>query len=202
MDFMKKIAGYLKTKTAVVALSVLLIGGLAYYYRNLLVAATVNGSLISRWSILSQLEASSGKSVLDSLITKKLIEDEAKSKNITVSQEDVDTEIKAIEDRLVSQGGTLEAALEAEKMTMEKLREQITINKSLQQLVADKLAVSDEDVENYIKQMGGDIPKTVSEAEFKSQIKAQLQNQKFGTEAQSFIDALRAQANIKYYVEY
>jgi len=29
-----------------------------------------------------------------------------------------------------------------------------------------------------------------------------LQNQKFGTEAQSFIDALRAQANIKYYVEY
>ena len=202
MDFMKKIAGYLKTKTAVVALSVLLIGGLAYYYRNLLVAATVNGSLISRWSILSQLEASSGKSVLDSLITKKLIEDEAKSKNITVSQEDVDTEIKAIEDRLVSQGGTLEAALEAEKMTMEKLREQITINKSLQQLVADKLAVSDEDVENYIKRMGGDIPKTVPEAEFKSQIKAQLQNQKFGTEAQSFIDALRAQANIKYYVEY
>ena len=199
---MKKIAGYLKTKTAVVALSVLLIGGLAYYYRNLLVAATVNGSLISRWSILSQLEASSGKSVLDSLITKKLIEDEAKSKNITVSQEDVDTEIKAIEDRLVSQGGTLEAALEAEKMTMEKLREQITINKSLQQLVADKLAVSDEDVENYIKQMGGDIPKTVSEAEFKSQIKAQLQNQKFGTEAQSFIDALRAQANTKYYLEY
>ena len=199
---MKKIAGYLKTKTAVVALSVLLIGGLAYYYKNLLVAATVNGSLISRWSILSQLEASSGKNVLDSLITKKLIEDEAKSKNITVSQADVDTEIKAIEERLVSQGGTLVAALEAEKMTMEKLREQVTINKSLHQLVADKLTVSDEDVENYLKQMGGDIPSSVSEAEFKSQIKAQLQNQKFGTEAQSFIDALRAQANIKYYVEY
>lgn len=202
MDFLKKIWGYFKTKTAVIVLAILLVGGLAYYYKNLLVAATVNGSLISRWSILSQLEASSGKSVLDSIITKKLIEDEAKSKNITVSQEDVDTEIKAIEDRLVSQGGTLVAALEAEKMTMEKLREQITINKALQQLVADKLTVSDEDVEAYLKQMGGEIPKTVSEAEFKSQIKAQLQNQKFGTEAQSFIDSLRAQANIKYYVEY
>ena len=202
MDFLKKIAGYLKTKTAVVAVAVLLLGGLGYYYKNLLVVATVNGSPISRWSVLSQLEASSGKSVLDSIITKKLIEDEASSKNVSVSAEDIDGEIKIIEERLKEQGGTLEAALKNENMTMEKLKEQITINKAIQKLVADKIAVSDEDVENYLKQIGGDIPKSVPEAEFKSQIKAQLQNQKFSTEAKTLIDSLRAQANIKYFVEY
>ncbi|KKT41185.1 MAG: Foldase protein PrsA [Candidatus Giovannonibacteria bacterium GW2011_GWA2_44_13b] len=202
MDFLKKIAGYLKTKTAVVAVAVLLLGGLGYYYKNLLVVATVNGSPISRWSVLSQLEASSGKSVLDSIITKKLIENEAASKNVSVTAEDVDTEIKSIEERLKSQNTTLETALKSENMTMEKLKEQVTINKALQKLVADKLAVSDEDVDAYLKQMGGEIPTTVSEAEFKAQIKTQLQNQKFSTEAQTLIDSLRAQANIRYFVEY
>ena len=202
MDFLKKISGYLKTRTAVIAVAILLLGGLGYYYKNLLVVATVNGSPISRWSVLSQLEASSGKSVLDSIITKKLIENEAASKNVSVTAEDVDTEIKSIEERLKSQNTTLETALKSENMTMEKLKEQVTINKALQKLVADKLAVSDEDVDAYLKQMGGEIPTTVSEAEFKAQIKTQLQNQKFSTEAQTLIDSLRAQANIRYFVEY
>ena len=202
MDFLKKISAYARTRTAIIVLAVLLLGGLSYYYKSLFIAATVNGNPISRWTVLSQLEASSGKNVLDSIITKKLIEDEAASKNVSVTAEDIDGEIKAIEERLTAQGGTLEAALKNENMTMEKLREQITVNKALQKLVADKIAVSDEDVENYLKQMGGDIPKSVPEAEFKSQIKTQLQNQKFSTEAKAFIDSLRAQANIKYYVEY
>ena len=202
MDFLKKISAYARTRTAIIVLAVLLLGGLSYYYKSLFIAATVNGNPISRWTVLSQLEASSGKNVLDSIITKKLIEDEAASKNVSVTAEDIDGEIKAIEERLTAQGGTLEAALKNENMTMEKLREQITVNKALQKLVADKIAVSDEDVENYLKQIGGDIPKSVPEAEFKSQIKTQLQNQKFSTEAKAFIDSLRAQANIKYYVEY
>ena len=104
MDFLKKISGYLKTRTAVIAVAILLLGGLGYYYKNLLVVATVNGSPISRWSVLSQLEASSGKSVLDSIITKKLIEDEASSKNVSVSAEDIDGEIKIIEERLKEAG--------------------------------------------------------------------------------------------------
>ena len=202
MDFLKKISAYARTRTAIIVLAVLLLGGLSYYYKSLFIAATVNGNPISRWTVLSQLEASSGKNVLDSIITKKLIEDEAASKNVSVTAEDIDGEIKAIEERLTAQGGTLEAALKNENMTMEKLREQITVNKALQKLVADKIAVSDEDVENYLNKIGGDIPKSVPEAEFKSQIKTQLQNQKFSTEAKAFIDSLRAQANIKYYVEY
>ena len=202
MDFLKKISAYARTRTAIIVLAVLLLGGLSYYYKSLFIAATVNGNPISRWSVLSQLEASSGKNVLDSIITKKLIEDEAASKNVSVTAEDVDTEIKSIEERLKSQNTTLETALKSENMTMEKLKEQVTINKALQKLVADKLAVSDEDVDAYLKQMGGEIPTTVSEAEFKAQIKTQLQNQKFSTEAQTLIDSLRAQANIRYFVEY
>ena len=202
MDIAKKIVGYLKTKTAVVVLAVLLFGGLGYYYKNLLVAASVNGSFISRWSVISEMEKTAGKNALDSLITKKLIEKEVASKNITVSQADVEAQIKNIEEQLKSQGGTLEGALKERGMSMADLKEQITINKSLQQMLADKVAVTDTDVDAYIKQMGGDIPSSVSEAEFKSQIKAQLENQKFSTEAQAFIDSLRAQANIKYFVSY
>lgn len=200
MDFIKSLGGFLKTKMAVIVVAVLLVGGLTFYYRNLFVAATVDGSPISRWSVISEMEKASGKSTLDSLITKKLIEKEVAAKNITVSTEEVDMQIKNIEEQIKNQGSTLEAALADRNMSMDDLREQITINKSLEKLLADKIAVSDEEVQKFIADNGG-APKDAG-AEFTSQIKNQLQSQKFSEEAGKMVDMLKAQASINYFVEY
>ncbi len=42
-------------------------------FKGQFIAATVNGSSISRWSLIQELEKQSGKSTLDTMITKKLI---------------------------------------------------------------------------------------------------------------------------------
>lgn len=170
------------------------------FTKGVFVAATVNGSPISRLAVISELEGQSGKQALDSLITKKLIENETKS--ISISEQDIDSEIEKIKQQVASQGGTLDDALEQQGMTMEQLREQITVQKKLEKLLADKILISDEDVNAYIKDnkitpSNGQNPENV-----RTQVKEQLQQQKFGQVAQEWLSELKAEAKIKYYVEY
>ena len=69
-ELMKKIFKY-------VGLTVLVIA-LAYGFVKMFVAAYVNGRLISRLSVVRELEKQGGKKTLDALIIKSLIAQEAK----------------------------------------------------------------------------------------------------------------------------
>jgi hypothetical protein len=174
----------------------------AYAKRGWFVAATVNGSPISRLAVIQDLEKQAGKQALDSMITKQLITDEMKKLGVVVKKEEVDAEVKKAEDQVVSQGATLEEALAQQSMTLDDLREQIIIKKELEQALADKVAVSDMDVDQYIKDNKMAPAKGVVSDAIKSQVREQLQSQKFSTEAQAYITDLRAKASIVHYVEY
>ena len=191
------------TKTFIVVLVVaaIILGGV-YYFKSLFVAATVNGTPISRLNIVQELEKKAGKNILDTMITKKLIEDEVKNQGVIVKSEDIDSEIKKIEAQVVVQGGTLEQALAGQGMTEADLREQITINKELEQILGDKLLVSDEEVDQYLS-TNKILPTTgVSSDDLKNQTREQLKGQKFNKEAAQLIDDLRAKAVINYYTQY
>ena len=174
---------------------------LGFMYKGLVVAAWVNGAPISRFQVLGQLEKMSGKNVLDSLITKKLIEDEAKAKGIAVTKDEVSAEISKIEEQIKTQGGTLDAALEQQGMTREDLEIQISVNTKIQKLLADKLSVTDEEIAKYITDNKVNVPKG-QEQQFNDSIKAQLAQQKLSTEAQSLVASLKGSAKIKYFVNY
>ncbi|MCX6226981.1 MAG: hypothetical protein NTV01_19900 [Bacteroidia bacterium] len=86
-------------KTAIIILVIIAIGALAYFCKGLFIVATVNGSPISRLTVIRELEKTSGKSLLDSLITEKLIQNEADAKKITVSSDEINVEIKKLKIR-------------------------------------------------------------------------------------------------------
>lgn len=174
-----------------------------FFAKELFIAATVNGSPISRFSVISELEKQSGKQALESLVQKKLIETEIKKKGISVTEEEVNDEIKKIEAQVASQGGTLEAALAQQGMTEEQLREQIIIQKKLEKLLADKIPpVSDAEIDAYIKGGGLTTPKGVTLEDFRKELSGELKQQKFQQEAQKWVSDLTANAKIKYYVNY
>ena len=87
-------------KVAIIIAVIIIVGALAYRYKGLLIAAMVDGSFISRFSVIEELEKKSGKATLDALIIQKLIETEAQKKGVTVSDNDVNAEIKKIEDQV------------------------------------------------------------------------------------------------------
>ena len=98
---------FINTKTAIIVAVIIILAALAYYYKSLFIAVTVNGSPITRLAVIEELEKVSGKQVLDSLITKKLINGEAIKKGVSVTSEEVDAEIKNIENQIKAQGQTL-----------------------------------------------------------------------------------------------
>ena len=199
--YKKSIKIKISIKTAIIIVVIIALGVLAYIYKGLFIAATVNGSPISRLAIIQELEKASGKNLLDSLIIEKLVQNEANAKKIIVSNDEINGEIKKIEDRIVAQGSTLDAALAAQGMTMEDLKKQIILQKEVEKLVADKINVMDEEVTQYIKDNAISIPEG-QEATTTAQIKDELRNQKLNKEAAALITTLKSQAKIRYFVNY
>lgn len=182
--------------------AVILILVALFFAKGFFVAATVNGSPISRVSIIKGLEKQGGKQALEALINKKLIETELDKQNVSVAQEEIDGEIKKIEEQMASQGGTLKDALAMQGMTEEMLREQIAIQKRLEKLLADKIAVSNEEIDAYIADNKIAPSENMPLEDIKKQVGEQLGQQKLQQEVRQLVSSLTARAKIKYYVSY
>ncbi len=190
-----------KLKMIIILVVIAVLGILAYLGRGLVVVATVNGSPISRLSLIKMLEKEAGKGLLDSLITEKLIHGDALAKNITVSDDDINAEIDKIKQQVTSQGGTFETALEEQGMTMEVLLKQIKLQKEIEALLADKVSVSDEEVAKYITD--NSYPVTAGQEQVvNEQVKLQLKSKKLSEAAPDYIASLKDKAKINYFVNY
>lgn len=185
-----------------IGIAVILIGTTFLFTSGIFVAATVNGSPVSRFAVIAELEKQGGKQTLKAIIDKKLIETELNKKGASASKEEIDAEIEKLKTQVASQGGTLETALAQEGLTEEKLREQITIQKKLEILLAAKVAVSEVEIDMYIKDSKATAPKDMKIEDFRKQVGEQLKQQKFQTEAQQWVSDLTTSAKIKYYVNY
>ncbi|MCL5433096.1 MAG: SurA N-terminal domain-containing protein, partial [Patescibacteria group bacterium] len=84
----------------ILVLGILIVLAILYLKKDLLIAATVNGQPITRISVVSELESQAGKQVLDQIVTKTLIFQEAKKQNVNVTQKDIDSEIEKLKKEL------------------------------------------------------------------------------------------------------
>jgi len=196
-ELMKKIFKY-------VGLTVLVIA-LAYGFVNFFVAAYVNGRLISRLSVVRELEKQGGKKTLDALIIKSLITQEAKKRKIIITQQEIDAELKKVENNVKSQGVDLETVLKEEGMSKSDLIEEIKIQVKVTKMVEKNIKVTDKEIEDYINSQKEQLallqqesPSEVSKTEAASQLKAQ----KLQKEIQTLIADLKAKAKIKYFMNY
>lgn len=183
-----------------VILALVIIIGLVWHFSTR--AASVNGASISRLEVIRELETESGEAMLDALVTKKLIAQKATEAGIKIDEAEIDEEIAAIEAQISAQGSTLDVALAQQGITQEKFREQITLQKALERLLADKISVSDEEAQQYIASAKMSAPEGMNEADFLTQTKEQLVNQKLGTAAQEWITEQKKNATIEYFVPY
>lgn len=189
-------------KSYVMVIAGIVLLGALYAGRGLFVAAIVDGSPISRWSIVRELEKKSGEQALDALVTKKIIHAAAMKSGIMVSQSDIDAEVASITDQVTKQGGTLAMALEQQGMTEMEFRDQIVLQKELEKMLAGKVTVSDDDVNQYITQNKVTAPKGMTDEDLRNSIREQLKGQKFNTEATKWVANAKAEAQIQYFVDY
>ncbi len=195
-----------KAKFPLILILILALAAVLFYFKSIFIVALVNGQPISRASVISDLEKQGGKKVLDSLIVRTLIQQEAQKKNINVAQSDIDKEVKKIEANFSQQGQNIDQLLAMQGMTKKDLQEQIKIQVMLEKLLGDKVKVTEKEIDQYLaqnKNAAGDTGSTTpTPTPAREQIRQQLSQQKMQSEAQKYVEELRKKAKITQFVTY
>lgn len=189
-----------KAPIFIILLAIIILAGTLYYFKGQFIVATVNGKPIWRFTLISELEKQEGKKVLDSLVTKTLILQEAEKQNVTVGDEEIDQEIKQLEENFAKQGQDLNQLLDLQGMTRDRLREQIKIQKIVEKIAGKDVNITDQEVDDYIEENKDSIPKDLDIEEIKENIKEQLRQQKINQKIQLWIESLHDKAKINYFL--
>ncbi len=190
------------TRNQIILLVAALLVAMFLYLKGLFLAALVNGSAITRLSVIQRLEKTAGKQTLDALITKELILQEAGKRKITISDQEIDKEISRIEANVKRQGGTLDQALAAQGMSRVDFREQVKLQKILEKMFSEQLKVTEKEIDQFIETNKNNLPQAQDPSVIREQVRQQLQQNKLGQKVQELIDKLRKSAKINYFVNY
>jgi len=190
------------TPRRIVILSFFFLLVVLFLARSLIFAAFVNGRPIFRLSVMSVAEKQDGSIILDSLIEKKLILNEARKESIKITDQQVDTEISNIEEKLKQQNITLDQALKLSKQNMKSLREQIKIQNIVELILGKDVNIEESEIADYFTKNKEYFGTNAKIGDVKEQIKEELLKQKLSTEYTKWIEELKTKAKIKYIVNY
>lgn len=199
MAMPKQIMPKLESKKLFKPLVVLLLLALVYLLKDEVIVASVNGQPVTRFALIRTLEQQSASTALENMTLKLLVEQELKKAGVKVSDEEMDAEIAKIEEQLTAQGQNLDDLLEAQGLKRAEVKEQLALSKGLEKLLADKVSVSDEEIQAYFdenKEMMGD---DVVFEDIKEDIRTQLQQEKLVAEQQKWFAEIKKSAKINYY---
>ncbi len=117
------------------------------------VVAIVNGEEISRNDLFEAMYAQGGQEVLDQVITRKLITQLAEEKEMSVSEDELEEEIKSIIDESF-QGAEdqFEMILEQYGISMDAFREDARLNLLVRKLAMEEIDISEEEAEEYFEE--------------------------------------------------
>lgn len=180
-----------------VPLIIIIIGLLLYYLRGILVVAVVNGQPISRMDFDHQMEMQVGDQVLNTLIAKTLLEQEANKRHIMVSQDEINKAVKQTQDSLKKQGQTLDQYLTSQSITRSDFLEGLRIKLLVEKMFGKDITVSDNEVNTYIDENKNSIPATMDPKVVRSQVKNQLIQQKLTAKVQETLRNLQKSAKIE-----
>ena len=197
-----KIPMFVKSNRKKIIIGVIVIVVLVsvYLLKGLFIVATVNGEPILRTTFTKELEKKDGKQVLNSLVTKSLILQEANKQKVTLTDAELAQEIKSLEDSLTKQGQNLDQLLQAQGMTRADLNEQIKMQKTIEKLIGKDVKVTDKEIQDYIDKNKDSFPESNSADENKKVVKQQLEQQKLSDKFQTWIADLEKKAKINYFV--
>ena len=189
-------------KSLVKILLFLIVAGLIFIKKDLFIVARVNNSFISRINFINEMEKQSGSQILDNMITQKLVLQEAQNKTILVDDSQVNKEAESIENRLKEQNIVLDEALKIQGQTRKDFNKNIKIGLIIERLLADKIKVSDEEVEKYFTENKSFFEPDTKFEDVKSEIIDTLRQQKLSTEYQNFTQELRSKAKINIFTNF
>jgi len=134
-----------------IALTVALAGCSAEDKTSKETVATVNGVEISQEELTETLMTQYGAAALDTLITNKIFEMEAKTEGITIAEEDIQAELTELIESYGGQEG-YEGILEANNVEEEALIKDISTHQLQTKVMEKVISISDEELSTYFEE--------------------------------------------------
>lgn len=169
-----------------------------YSLQSVFVVAKVNGSPISRWHLLSELQKQDGKQVLDQIITQEVVEQQAAKLHITVSNQEVSNEMNSLENQVKSSGQSLDDVLAMQGMTRSDLENNIRLQELVEKMAAKNITVTNKEIDDYIAQNKDTLPAASSAAAQREAVRKTILQQKQTSAIQDMIQKLKSEAKIDY----
>ncbi|MGU3471461.1 peptidylprolyl isomerase [Paenibacillus sp. D51F] len=110
--------------------------------------ASVNGEKISKDELYEAMVPSAGTTALDSLITMKLVDQEASNKKIEVTEDEMAKELADVKKNFGSESAFVDALKQA-GLSEDVLNNQLQMQVQLRKLLKDKVKVTDADIQKY-----------------------------------------------------
>lgn len=113
--------------------------------------ATVNGEAITETELYNVMVKEQGQATLDRLITTRLVNQEAKKNNVSVSDAEIDEELNKTKEAL---GGEdmYQQALQTYGMSEESLKESILLTLQAQKILGKDIQVTDEELNTFFSE--------------------------------------------------
>lgn len=190
----------ISVKKLIIFLAIIIIGFLLYQNKDLFIVATVNNRPISRQRFNQQIESQYGQQVLETMINEELIKQAAKDQNIVIDQEKINEEMAKIEKSL-PEGMNLDQALQMQGMSRENLEEQMRLQLAVEEILAPKIQITDEELKQYIEE-NKDYFSATQEAQIREEAQEGLRQQKLNQNFQAWLQELTEKANINRWLKF
>jgi hypothetical protein len=183
----------------ILGLSVLILGFLAYSFKDSFLVAIINGKPVLRYELNKKLTDSFGKETLENLIVEKLVEEEASKQNVLVTKEEIDAEVDKLAKSL-GEGTKIEDVLAFQGISLEDFRHQLKLRLQVNKILEKEIIISEEEIDSFIKDNASALVAT-DEAEKRVEARAAIKEQKIGEKIQVWISDLLAKAKITRYLK-
>ena len=144
-ETMSYAAPKMNSKFITLALIVVLLALLTYKLGPKVVPAMVGNMPVTRFELWSRLEKSYGTQALDDMVNEKILDKAIADAHIKIDDSKRTDQISALEKQFETTGG-LDDALKQRGLTRKDLEKQIRTQLSVEELLADKINPTDEEI--------------------------------------------------------
>ncbi len=169
---------------------------LVYKFGPYFVPAMVGNKPVSRFAVWNRLEKSYGSQTLDDLVNEAILDKAIAQAGIKVEQSKIDAQLESLEKQFESMGG-LDAALTERGLAKQDLIRQITTQLSVEELLADKINPSEEEIKQEYEDNKAVAYKDKKFDDVKAEITLQLKDAKLREEFLTWFGEIKKSIKVK-----
>lgn len=178
-----------------VALPILLALGLLYLGLKWTVVALVDRTPLTRIEMYKILERKYGQELREQLIVEKLVLSEAARRNVNISDDEINGELKKVEEQF---GGkeVFDSWLTQQRLTLDDVKKDIKLKLLVFKMFESNIKITDEEINKYVEenkdqQVASLNQSTLNDEAFKKEAREALKQSKITQEFRSWLESAK-----------